>query len=468
MPKELNFIANERIDLEDLEYGTRTFTVDSLKAQVTRLISGGYRGGFVLEGFRVELPSLMSNMSVTVSNGIALDRAGRLITREEGNFFLNNPKVGQTVALLEGAAKNYLMVEFTFIDADDEDRAFWDPTHENSPLIDSDGDSVPQPKGKESTATIPTRKASSWTCVVSATGFEDATDPSKLRIPIAIIPIDTGGPVINLTPSTDGSHPQTTIMEKPVVSTTTGLFYVYCADVRIFDDIGYVSFFNKDNTAAAIPFNVGPSITEIPYKEIDRENNIIWFDGSEVLNVSTNYPAIGDIVKQVKQADGTTLPPYFVDERKQYDCRPMFFSFTEWNSALAEDETLFPTVVNGDRETGTRNNRYWSGISLVIDPETSGDGVTQYPATVLSYQKNVTLLAARSEERMKQFQDFCRVLGSLIREMKYGVASTMRGTWTENPDFTAGTLLALNLDVTTTVEPMATTPSLNSYVIDSE
>ena len=40
MPKELNISTNERIDFEDFEYGTRVFTVDSLRAHVTRLLSG--------------------------------------------------------------------------------------------------------------------------------------------------------------------------------------------------------------------------------------------------------------------------------------------------------------------------------------------------------------------------------------------------------------------------------------------
>ena len=56
MPKELNLSTNERIDFDDLKYGTSTFSVDSLRSNIVRLVSGGYRGGFVLEGFRVEVP----------------------------------------------------------------------------------------------------------------------------------------------------------------------------------------------------------------------------------------------------------------------------------------------------------------------------------------------------------------------------------------------------------------------------
>ena len=44
MPKELNISPNERIDFTDFEYGTRTFTVDSLRAHVSRLMTGGYDG----------------------------------------------------------------------------------------------------------------------------------------------------------------------------------------------------------------------------------------------------------------------------------------------------------------------------------------------------------------------------------------------------------------------------------------
>ena len=46
MPKQVNFVPNERVDLDDLTYGTSTFVADSLKSHVQRLISGDYSGGF--------------------------------------------------------------------------------------------------------------------------------------------------------------------------------------------------------------------------------------------------------------------------------------------------------------------------------------------------------------------------------------------------------------------------------------
>ena len=71
MPKQVNFVPNERVDLDDLTYGTSTFTVDELKSHVQRLVSGDYHGGFVLEGFRVEITNSATrvhSLFITVSH----------------------------------------------------------------------------------------------------------------------------------------------------------------------------------------------------------------------------------------------------------------------------------------------------------------------------------------------------------------------------------------------------------------
>jgi hypothetical protein len=454
MPKELNLSTNERIDLEDFQYGTRTFTVDALRAHVSRIVSGGYRGGFVLEGFRVEIPNPLSENQVTVYNGIALDRAGHLITNEEGNLFLNNSKYSQTVKLLNSVPNNYLMVEYTLEPVDYDGRAFWDPTYENPPIVDSGNDNVPQPKGKEFTVSVPTRKAQSWTIIVSGTGFEDATDPNKIRIPIAIIPIDVGGTNnINLTLGTDTDFAQTTLIEQPVVGTvdTETLGYLRCADTRMFPDSGVIKLYDPSTNGVRPLSNVANN--ELTIVSNDRENNVLYVSSVAFINPTVSillHPRVGDVVRvETTTAAGENL----LLAGGAYDCRPMLFSFTDSLSATKELTSPWTSggVSSADRLTEPRNNRYWAARSLITDPDTTGNTTKNYPADVSYGQhKSVPVLAPRVENRIKQEQDFFRVLGALLLEMKYGVPEDVVGAATETTldSMASGTLYKLGIRTT--------------------
>tara|TARA_R100000664_G_scaffold34222_2_gene55273 strand:- start:20696 stop:26272 length:5577 start_codon:yes stop_codon:yes gene_type:complete len=447
MPKELNLSANERIDLEDFQYGTRTFTVDSLRAHVQRLLSGGYRGGFVLEGFRVEIPSEKTDMEITVYNGIALDRGGRIVSYEEGNLFLNNPKTpSQTVPLLDGALKNYVTVEFTLQDADNDQRAFWDPTYENSPIKDSASNDVPQPKGKEFTITVPTRKAQSWRVDVSATGFEDSTDPNKLRIPIAIIPVDIAVPEIDLGAS-DLELASTTCIEQPIVGTaaTDTLGYVRCANTRLFPDAGTFELYDPE-TNVVRAFAGGDNTLQIVNN--DRENNILYVKTDKNIDSAIQYtaaPRVGDVVRL------TTVGEDFLAGGSKYDCRPMFFSFTDDVASTSELTNPFTVggLLTGDRYTATRNNRYWASAALLTNPSTTGDTTVNYPSTNYGQQKGVSVPANRVENRLKQQQDFFRALSAILQESKYGlpydIDSTASETTVTSSTSTTGVLYTLGI-----------------------
>ena len=451
MPKELSLSPNQRVDLEDFEYGTRTFTVDSLRAHVNRLLSGPYHGGFVLEGFRVIIPDPVdSSNSVTVTNGIAIDRSGRLITFEEGNQFLNNPFLSgaKEAVLLDQAPKNYIMIEFTLTDEDQDDRAFWDPTFENAAIKDSGGDDVPQPKGKEVSIPIATRKAQGFEVIVSGTGFEDATDPNKLRIPIAIIPMNTGLSQINLTQGnvTDPTFGQTeqantTIIEQPLITQTVALSRLYCANTRTFSDTGRVEIFRSgiSNTSFGTikyNFNPGPS-TILNYIGNDRQNNILTFPSSstDLSSQPGTSPQIGDIVRFLDDGGVPAVQSYwYLKDGSQHDCRPMFFSFTDDQASLADVEDPFGPAgtEGGDRRQDSRNNRHWSGVSLVIDPSAPTVAATvNYPSVSYGQQKTVVIPPRRVENRLKQAQDFFRVVATLMQEMKYGVAEVIWGVATE-------------------------------------
>ena len=438
MPKELNISPNERIDFDDFEYGSRTFTVDSLRTHVSRLLSGGYRGGFVFEGFRVEIPTLATDMEVTIYNGICLDRGGRLITKEEGDFFLNNPLSGSTVNLLQHAPKNYIMIEYTLDSVDSKQRAFWDPTYPNSPVQDSAGNNVPQPKGKEFTISIPTRRAQSWTWYVSSTGFEDAVDSNKIRIPVAIIPVHTGLAQIDI-PSADIDFASTSIIEKPksrdAALTNLDIAYIQCANTRVFNDQGKIKIYRRDGMPRYFEVSgSGVAVTEIDYVQNDKENNILWLPPGIQVHTTAGLgeePEITDVIKQTVKGAASLVAKKLIREGSQYDCRPMFFSVTEQDGSRQEDSNNWPVDPDGERRTDSRQFKYWSGLSLVSHPNPTVQ-TTQYPTT--SFGQHTTKIAppSRTETRMKQQQDFFRVVASLMEEMKYGYANPHEGAWSQD------------------------------------
>ena len=443
MPKELNLSPNERIDFDDFEYGSTTFTVDSLRAHVTRLLSGGYRGGFVLEGFRIVIPPPgASDLYVTVYNGIAIDRGGRLITKEGTDHFLNNSRDNQDAILLENSPKNYLMLEYTLDPVDYKERSFWDPTHVNSAIKDSSGDDIPQPRGKEFETEIPTRKAQSSTIIVSGTGFEDATDSNKIRIPLAIIPIDTAAIAIDLS-SSDYTSPQTSIIEKPKSKDASGglidIEYIQCANTRTFDDTGKIEIKRRDNTVRDFIVGGGGGVVqEIEFIQNDRENNILWLPAGIRVDSApgpsgfpAEVPEITDIVTERLTGTGDT-PANILDEASKWDCRPMFFSVTEKYGSREEDPNAWPLDTDGVGRTDSRQFKYWSGLSLIGDPNPLSASFHYPVSSAYGQQKIIPMHPTRIETRIKQQQDFFRVLASLIEEMKYGYAEPIRGSWSND------------------------------------
>lgn len=393
MPKELKLHPNERVDLDDLRYGTSTYTSDSLRQNIHRLLSGDYSGGFVLEGFRVSiLDADTAKLTIVVHNGIAVDRTGRLITHESGSLFLKNDDIAQTKTLTTPGQTYYVMIEFQFADSDLDQRAFWDPSYENTKITDSGNDLVPVPKGKEFTIDVPTRLAKSFDVVVSTVGFSDSTSPNSERIPIACIP--TTATAINIADSFLQA-PTTTVL-----STSTNK--ILCANTRIFTDTGNIKVLDfKDGTSRQVPGDEN----SFSYSENDKENNTL------TVGTLANFSKIqiGDIV----QVDSTEK---YIKAGSKYDCRPMLFSFTDPDSSLHPSASL---------EFGEelRNLRYFSGRSLLVDSSASSSDYTttsfanpNYEGTALS----VTKTPPRVENNLKNSQDFFRSLCTIIREIKFG------------------------------------------------
>jgi hypothetical protein len=434
MPKELNIVPNERIDLDDFKYGTSTFTVDSLRDHVNRLMSGDYRGGFVLEGFRIETTNTLRE--IVVHNGVAIDRFGRLVTAEDDPFTKNTDlQQAYTFSETVGAPVNhFVMIEFEFADSDLKQRVVWDPTFPNPDIVDSDNDFVPAPKGKEFSIDIPVRRAKLWKIVTTSgagTGFTDSTDPNTLRIPIAIIPVTTdalGGIDI---PVADTEKPRTTVMEKPGTDNQSDLVV---ANSRVIQDNDSIKILNY-RTGTPRTFTVGgvPGIEDIPYAFNDRDNNELsaLSVGGGMLDVE-----IGDII--VNASDPTLN---FLKEGCRYDCRPMFFSFTDPTSATAEPLS--------DPEQETRNMRFLSGESLLRHTNIGTapwNTETGYPSSTATYQRVVEEFPERAEDRLKQKQDFFRALAAIVREMKYGEETDIANNHAVSAGIAYGTTTETNTE----------------------
>jgi len=406
MPKELLIVPNERIDLDDFKYGTSTFTVDSLRDHVHRLMSGDYRGGFVLEGFRIENNNATTLGEIIVHNGIAIDRFGRLITAEDDPFTKNTDLQQQWTFTVTGGGGGittyYVMVEFELADVDLKQRVVWDPTFPNPDIIDSDNDLVPTPKGKEFSIDIPVRRAKLWKIVTSTGGFTDSTDPNTIRIPIAVIPVDddTGVAI----PVADFEKPRTTVMEKPG---TVAQISLVVANSRLLKDNDNIQILDyRTGTPRTFTTPAGAFQTTILYAFNDRDNNEL--SALTVIDDMRDVE-IGDIV--VNDND----PTLYLKEGGQYDCRPMFFSFTDPTSATEEGMST--------DEQETRNMRFESGESLLRHTNIGAvpwNIETSYPDAAASHRRVVTEFPERAEDRLKQTQDFFRALGAIVREIKYG------------------------------------------------
>ena len=407
MPKELKVIPNERVDLDDFVYGTSTFSVDSLKDHVHRLLSGDYRGGFVFEGFRVEITSLI-NRTFIVHNGVAVDRDGFLLTMEDDPFNKNTDFNSTEVTLPGLVVNQHVMIEFEMLDADPDDRTVWDPTFANPGIIDSDNDVVPAPKGKEFSDLIPTRRVKSWK-IVTDSSFTDTTDRNTVRVPIAILPVDAGGHIAIGALDIEGIT--STVMEKPSAGGTS---FLNVANSRIFDSNGGISILDHI-TGSLRTFTVGgiPGSTLVPYAFNDPDNNLLSGLGA---TLGMNNIEIGDSVLLSSATD-------YIKAGSQYDCRPMFFSFTDPTAAT------FETLATGQEP---RDLRFESGQSLITTPLTAvtTPPTTDYPYTGLSGGRTITDKFERAENRMKQKQDFFRAVGTIIREVKYGDKETINSAAT--------------------------------------
>jgi len=406
MPEEILLLPNERLDVNDARYGMKTFPVDMVKNLIHRTVSGDYRGGFVLEGFRVEINITDTSLrEVIVHNGVAVDRDGQLITLEATDDFASNTDLRKSIRLDSTAQANYLMIEFDLVDSKKDSRVFIDPTFQNTPVTDSGGDTSPAPRGKEFTIDVPTRQASSWRIVSSNTGFDDVNDPTTgnrtLRIPIAIVPVSAG--VID-TGSLSLERRMATVIRQPAQNATA----IECSDTRHFLDLSSFSITDFDE-------NTNIKVNTAAYNLNYRDNNVI-----------AGFTNGGTLLADVRVGDRIFDPvssANFLGEGTSHDCRPMLFALTDFTS----DQREFTTSPTQLDEANFRNNKYYLGRSLLTrnNGGSAAFVAEQYPDTTGVFNRDVKWPTGgeRSEHKLKTLEDQLIALGTIIREMKYGEQS---------------------------------------------
>ena len=248
MPKQLKISSNQRLDKDDLIYGTSTYPSSLQKHFIERIGIDNFSR--IIEGFRVEV----SGLNVTIRNGVGFDRNGQIVN-DEDTF-----SKAVTTTLGAGPTTYFIEVYFKLAAGDGEDRAFWDATYNNG--ADVSGDI--KPYGKEFSTQVNTRYTPTWDLYspISTAAFNYIADPNTIRIPIAIVYTNAG----SITTTT--VVPRTLLKEDTTAATTS----IKCFNVREFPDAtGYKVRIYK----------VGDDTTylEKTVTSIDKENGTLTFTG---------------------------------------------------------------------------------------------------------------------------------------------------------------------------------------------
>lgn len=210
MPKGLQAHAAERIDLDDLTLGTRTFTQNSVAKQIETVVLDNQSR--IRRGFRIELPDQASFPGrIVVHGGDAYDALGKKLLNED------QATVTRTVTLQGSTTNFYVEIEFIEGDGDVDARAFWDPTVDQG--ADVSGDALPD--GQEFSDNVATTKVPDWKIVtpISTTAFARTANPNSTRIPLALLRTDGSNQITNVVNTNlTTEKPATTLLE--VLSTT--------------------------------------------------------------------------------------------------------------------------------------------------------------------------------------------------------------------------------------------------------
>ena len=285
MPKRMNTLPNERLDIDDFEQQTTGLSRGGQKQELQDFILNNMPA--VIAGFRVAIANQVTSARLlTIHNGVAFDRSGQLVTNED------DLDAQRSITLPNSAATYSLEVVFVESASDTDARGFWDPSFDNG--SDPSGDQ--RPKGREFVEPVATRLTPDWQIVspVSTTGFEVDSNPNSTKIPVANVTV-FGGVITGI-----AAAARTDVLRAVV---GPGIAQLKLLDTRDMPDTGSVQL---------DPANSGETLA---ITSNDRANNI--------LNVST--PPVSTYAAGTRVIIVGVSPSLFIPYGDASDKRPRFF-----------------------------------------------------------------------------------------------------------------------------------------------
>ena len=297
MPKSANVVPNLRIDIPDYKAQTADYSQAGLDLHLDSFILDNFAA--IADGFRVEIADQgTSPKELTVVNGVAFDRSGRIVNNE------TDTNAARSLTL-PADGTYYIEIEYVTSESDSDARALWDPSFDNG--TEPSGDPIPD--GREFNTNISTRLTPDWNFVspVSTTAFEYTTVPNSTRIPVAVITV-SGGVISGGTTS-----PLQTVVGSDVAG---GAGTVTLLDTRAMPD-GFT--LNLDPG--------GGNDEDVTVSQNDRDNGILTLVGTTANAHVAGTRAVvagGTPAEYLVERTGPTIPSSGTE-----DARPRFYQGDE-------------------------------------------------------------------------------------------------------------------------------------------
>jgi hypothetical protein len=329
VPKKPNIQANERLDLVDFDRAASGYTDDVANIRAKNLLLD--KKSRVIDGFRVQIDDQTATPGqITIYNGNALDRSGRLLNEESA------PEESITTTLSGASTTFYLEVEFSDANSDSDSRMFWDPTFDNG--------GAPTPDGKEFPLTVPTRRTSTWRIVqpVSTTAFEVTANPNSTKVPLAKLSTDGTNKIL-----AGASNPGLATEKGAGVLTediAVGASSIKVTDARYLADVG---------TDIVIDLG-GASPETVTVSSIDRTNGTLSF-----APITTAAHTIGAIIQNVLTGTLIVEKTDPSDTSGHPDVASRLFQGNERSAvALTQSKSSF----NSRNDLNVRSDKQWKDM----------------------------------------------------------------------------------------------------------
>lgn len=354
--KKMKVHPGERVDRVDFQRAAYEYTNKITNALQERVGMDNKAG--VLDGFYVYVHDQDAQPgSITVFNGVALDRTGQLVMNED------QLRRQRQATLITASTTYFIEIEYVTKDTDPGGRAFWDPAVDNG--SDPSGDQ--KPDGAEYYNNIATRIAPDWQIVtpIRTTEFEVDLDPNSTKIPLVKLTTNASGKVV--TGATNPGLAFTAFRTVLAEDVAAAQIHAYLVDARVVqagDDL-YVG----DGLATEETITVD--------QVYDRETGWVTFTAG----LANDHQA-GEIVQV-----GADLSTY---------------GFVMWREDEAEDKTVNIHPDYRERMFGSNERK---GYTYLLNPQ---------------QEPSATGFAGRGDVNIKSRRAREYAVEAVIRELKFG------------------------------------------------